>query len=167
MTISRTAAKRDGNEPDIIRAARALGAVVLQQSGEGLPDLLVAHKGTMYLVEVKMPGAPLKPAQAETFAVLHAVGVPIYVVETPEQMQTIIRGPAMRYEDMPLRWLPNARPVEGKRKRPQRPGVDKARNVAELCCADGCSRSRATGSYGCEKHPAAVDEVLPPPRLKR
>jgi hypothetical protein len=145
VTISRTAAKRDRNEPAVIRAARALGAVVLQQSGEGLPDLLVCHAGRTHLVEVKMPGEPLKPAQAETFAALHAVGVAVYVVERTDDMLAIL---ARRAEP----WAPNSRAVEGVKQRPHRPGVDRARTVGELCIVDGCPLSMAPRRMHCLKH---------------
>lgn len=145
MTISRTAAKRDGNEPAIIRVARALGAVVLQQSGEGLPDLLVGIAGKMYLVEVKMPGEPLKPAQEKTFAALRAVGVPVFIAEEPSDMRALLDGALMP-------WRPDSRPVEGKRKRAHRPGVDKARTIGEICEAAGCATSRREGRAFCAKH---------------
>ena len=49
------ARKRDANERDIIIALRARGATVEQLDGYGVPDLLVAFRGRLYLLEVKEP----------------------------------------------------------------------------------------------------------------
>lgn len=51
--MSRYARKRDANEKQIIQALREVGAFVEQLSGTGTPDLLVAHRGRLYLIEVK------------------------------------------------------------------------------------------------------------------
>lgn len=47
------AARRDGNEGEIVGALRAVGATVAKLSGDGIPDLLVEHRGVLYLVEIK------------------------------------------------------------------------------------------------------------------
>lgn len=49
------ARKRDENERGIVQALRAIGASVTQLDGSGIPDLLVARAGAMWLLEVKMP----------------------------------------------------------------------------------------------------------------
>lgn len=56
-------ARRDQNEKGIVEALEAQGFVVDRMSGKGLPDLLVSKAGRQWLVEVKMPKAPFKPAQ--------------------------------------------------------------------------------------------------------
>lgn len=53
MSIHRTAAKRDHNELEIIKALRAAGYSVQQLSGTGVPDLLVGVGGVNVLLEVK------------------------------------------------------------------------------------------------------------------
>lgn len=63
MAIHRRAAKRDGNEPEIIRALLAVGATVEQVSKENAPDLDVGFRGQDYKIEVKMPGKHLLPGQ--------------------------------------------------------------------------------------------------------
>jgi hypothetical protein len=143
----RRAAKRDKPERSIISAAEALGAVVLQVSGVGLPDTLVLHKGRTYLVEVKQSGAPITHAQSLTFSRITKSGVPVYVVETPEDMhRLLVAYPSLRP------WSPDSRPVEGKKKRPHRYGVDRARTLAECCLEHGCARSRLMGEDYCLKH---------------
>jgi hypothetical protein len=51
----RHAARRDDNEPEIVEALRWAGALVDRIDGKGVPDLLVAHRGRIYLLEVKNP----------------------------------------------------------------------------------------------------------------
>jgi len=49
------AAKVDANQGEIVRALRAVGAIVqvLSDVGKGCPDLLVGFKGMNFLIEVK------------------------------------------------------------------------------------------------------------------
>lgn len=51
----RRAARRDGNEPEIVAALRAAGASVSALNGDGIPDLLVGYRGETFLLEVKLP----------------------------------------------------------------------------------------------------------------
>lgn len=59
MSIHRTAAKRDGNEREIIDALKAVGASVQPLSAKGCPDLLVGYRGENILMEVKLPKGKL------------------------------------------------------------------------------------------------------------
>jgi hypothetical protein len=61
----RHAAKRDANEGDIVAYLRAVGCKVDRISGTGTPDLLIGYRGINLLMEVKMPGKKLRPAQEE------------------------------------------------------------------------------------------------------
>lgn len=65
MPIPRFAAKRDRNEPEIIRALEKVGAIVTQLSQPGVFDLLVGFRGVLYLLEVKDKGGSLTDAQIE------------------------------------------------------------------------------------------------------
>lgn len=51
----RTAAKVDANQSAIVKALRQVGAKVqpTHTIGKGMPDLLVAFRGTWFLLEVK------------------------------------------------------------------------------------------------------------------
>ncbi len=53
--MSRTRARADRNQPEIVGALRAYGASVacLHQCGGGIPDLVVGFRGRNFLVEVK------------------------------------------------------------------------------------------------------------------
>lgn len=83
MSLHRRAAKRDENEAGIIDALRAVGCTVTPLSGTGVPDLLVGHRGTTLLLEVKMPRKGLTDAQA----VFHASwkGAPIHIVTSADE----------------------------------------------------------------------------------
>lgn len=61
----RYAAKRDENQPEIVKALRAEGAYVecLHTVGGGFPDLYVEFGGLRTLMEVKMPGERLTERQ--------------------------------------------------------------------------------------------------------
>lgn len=73
MAINRYAARRDGNEAEIIEALRAVGATVVQLSDTGYPDLLVGYadpetgEQCNYLIEVKAENGKLTPPQFEFF----------------------------------------------------------------------------------------------------
>ena len=56
----RRAAKIDANQPAIVDALRACGAVVqsLAAVGNGCPDLLVAYRGHTIIVEIKDGSKP-------------------------------------------------------------------------------------------------------------
>jgi len=61
-------ARRDANEPEVVKALRAQGFSVERISGEGISDLIVG-KGTFErLVEVKGPGKKHTDAQVKFLA---------------------------------------------------------------------------------------------------
>lgn len=55
----------DANQPDIVAGLRAVGATVLHlhELGRGVPDILVGHRGNLYLFELKSERGHLTPAQ--------------------------------------------------------------------------------------------------------
>ncbi len=56
--MNHRAKRRDANEPAIVAALEAAGAVVQRlDDGGGVPDLLVAYAGRTHLLEVKNPDA--------------------------------------------------------------------------------------------------------------
>ena len=79
--------RTDNNQKKIVIFMRKLGATVLDLSGvgKGCPDLLVAFKGLLYLVEVKNPERKWK--YTEDQEVFHKVwGSAIHTVETEEDV---------------------------------------------------------------------------------
>ena len=56
----RRAARIDQNHGEIVDALRAIGCSVLSLAalGKGVPDLLVARNGRMWLIEIKDGGKP-------------------------------------------------------------------------------------------------------------
>ena len=65
MSLRRYAAKRDENEAPIVHCLRKCGALVQPLSMPGMPDLLIAYRGRLLLVEVKQPKKKLTAAQRE------------------------------------------------------------------------------------------------------
>jgi hypothetical protein len=77
----RVAAKRDANEGEIVAALEAIGALVMKINQRDLPDLLVAFRGKLHMIEVKMPGEKLRPGQKSIHGAL--MGYPVYVAQSP------------------------------------------------------------------------------------
>jgi hypothetical protein len=65
MPIPKYAAKRDENEPEIVQDMRELGAVVVLLNIPDEPDLLIAWRGVLMLVEVKTEKGKLSAGQRE------------------------------------------------------------------------------------------------------
>lgn len=65
--MARRAARIDKNQPEIVRALRAVGASVchLHTVGTGVPDIAVGYGGVTYLLEIKSAEGELTPAQVE------------------------------------------------------------------------------------------------------
>lgn len=85
MSIRRHNAKRDEIEPLIVAALEAMYCQVYRLDTPC--DLLCKHRGQLILIEVKMPGEPLTPAQkkfAETW--------PLNVVRSVEDAISLITG---------------------------------------------------------------------------
>ena len=88
--MRRRAAKIDRNQPEIVSALRAAGCRVqsLASCGAGVPDLLVGHGRTLFLLEVKdgslVPSArQLTPEQVLWHQ--HWKGYPIKVVNSVDE----------------------------------------------------------------------------------
>jgi hypothetical protein len=65
MGLKRWGAKRDANEKAIRTALQAVGALIIQLSETGAPDLLVAFRGRVTLLEVKQAKGKATVAQRE------------------------------------------------------------------------------------------------------
>ena len=63
MSLKRWNARRDDNEAPIVRVLEKCGALVCPLSIAGMPDLLVAYRGQLLLLEVKRPRRELSDAQ--------------------------------------------------------------------------------------------------------
>ena len=63
--MNRYARKADANQPEIVQALRQAGWTVhhTHTLGQGFPDLACGKHGTTVLVECKMPGEMLTPAE--------------------------------------------------------------------------------------------------------
>ena len=84
----RRAARTDGNHADVVKALRGAGMAVRSMAGvgQGFPDLLVAFRDTLVLLEVKdgsLPPSERKLTQQE--AEFIAAWPKTYVVTSPEE----------------------------------------------------------------------------------
>lgn len=84
----RRAAKVDANQASIVKALRKIGALVHSTAalGAGFPDLVAAHRGRVWLLEVKDGN---KPASAQNLteaeAEFHELwGGYVHIVNSPE-----------------------------------------------------------------------------------
>jgi len=86
----RRAAKRDGNEAEIVAAIRAAGYWCVQVSHAGLPDLVCGRKGrpTIVLLEVKDGNGDLTEAQLRFWQL--SEGAYRFVVRSPEAAVQIL-----------------------------------------------------------------------------
>ncbi len=75
-------ARRDANEPEIVRTYEALGYLVCRDLRV---DLLVIGQGDIFLVEVKTPTGKLKGQQIKFIADCQARGVVVPVARTIEE----------------------------------------------------------------------------------
>lgn len=82
MSIHRRAAKRDGNEPDIVNALVRAGAVVHRLSATGIPDLLVGFRGETFLLEIKDDRGTLTDDEKSFFTSWSGTGGGAFVVRS-------------------------------------------------------------------------------------
>jgi hypothetical protein len=84
------AAKVDSNQVEIVSALRKVGCCVMHMHtlGKGVPDILVARRGRLWLVEVKGPKGKLTPGQ-EAF---HAAW-PVHVVRSVDDAINLVCAP--------------------------------------------------------------------------
>lgn len=73
MSINRYNAKRDKNEPEIVKALQAVGALVVRVSGRGVPDTLVIFREQAFLLEIKGEKGTLTEPQVEFFKLVGRV----------------------------------------------------------------------------------------------
>jgi hypothetical protein len=85
LSIRRHNAKRDGNEPGIIAALEAMGCIVHRMDTP--VDLLVLHRGTVHLVEVKAKRGTLTKDQRS-----FVKGWPVTVLRSVDDAISFARG---------------------------------------------------------------------------
>lgn len=86
----RRALRRDSNEPLVVEALRAVGALVFRLNERDLPDLLVGYRGQWLLIEIKGAAGPkggtkgrrLLPGQQAFHDQVRLRGLPVHVVRT-------------------------------------------------------------------------------------
>lgn len=89
MSLSRYACKTDSNSLAIKHALENVGCTVQRLNEAGVPDLLVARNGKMWLMEVKSPKGKLTVAQQSWHKWWRA---PVFVVKTVEGALNLVLG---------------------------------------------------------------------------
>lgn len=85
----RRAARRDKNEPHLMRYLHRIGAIVFQLNDPGIPDLLVFWRGNVLLFEVKSMQGTLTDEQTKFFDVCpHSA----FVVRSVSDIKNIMRS---------------------------------------------------------------------------
>jgi len=83
MTIHRWAARQDENQATVVAALREVGAGVWAIRWPY--DLLVAFRGTIYLLDCKMLGKELDEGQQRTLRLLESCGCTASAVHSAEE----------------------------------------------------------------------------------
>lgn len=86
--LMRRAAKIDANQPEIVAALRQVGARVqcTHTLGQGFPDLVVAYRGRVVLMEEKVGKAVLTPDESAFWCDWsNQAGDALVVVRSPEE----------------------------------------------------------------------------------
>jgi Holliday junction resolvase len=81
------AARKDANQAQLIADLRRLGASVSVLNGAGLPDLLVGHRRTNYLIEVKTARGVLTKPQCDFMATWAGA---VYVVRNLTEARKVL-----------------------------------------------------------------------------
>ena len=147
----RRAAKRDRNERRLVRRLIAHGFLWLANSHKGRPDGCALRSGRTLWCEIKEFGESFTPEQVETFNAMLAKGVPVYVLETEEDVDDLAREALPQWTGEGITVRDAKRTHKGKR--PHRPGYSRARpGEREMCVEDFCVTSQLPGKTKCAKH---------------
>lgn len=95
------ARKVDDNQPDVVKALRAVGVRVeprLARVGGGVPDLLCGYRGKLLLLEVKDGAKPksrrgLTPDERSWHEAWE--GYPVFMVASAEEAVAVVTGKRM------------------------------------------------------------------------
>lgn len=81
------AKQNDNNQQEIMHAFRVLGCKVFDTHtlGGGFPDLVLAYRGAIHLVEVKAIGGKLTPAEMD-----FCTNYPVRIVRTVDDVRELV-----------------------------------------------------------------------------
>lgn len=83
-------------EQALVRSVKAAGGICPKFTSpgcDGMPDrLLLLPGGHFAFVEVKAPGKKPRPLQVARHETLRRLGYRVYVLDSPAQIETIIKG---------------------------------------------------------------------------
>jgi hypothetical protein len=93
MTMPKYAPRRDNNHGEIIAAFKKLGCAVMDTSrqGGGFPDLLVAHRQNIRMVEIKNPKTSYgKKGLSKSQVAFSETGIKVHIVRTLDDVQNLV-----------------------------------------------------------------------------
>jgi len=96
-------AKRDKNEPEIVKALTRIGCSVERINEKGVPDLLVGRGGRTFLLEVKDGESSTNKQQDEFFASWK--GDTALVVRSPEEAIEAVSGRFRSMQEQYEQWM--------------------------------------------------------------
>lgn len=96
MSLIRPNPKRDASERLIVDYLRKRGALVIRQSGKGLPDLLIGWCGRWLLAECKTEKKGLTPGQETFFHEARRRGLPAAIIRDWQEAKALLDGYARR-----------------------------------------------------------------------
>ena len=83
-------------EQKLRKEVEALGCLCLKfvsPGRAGVPDrIILAHGGRAVFVELKAPGEKPRPIQLHVHKQFRKLGFPVYVVDSPNQIQEVLRA---------------------------------------------------------------------------
>lgn len=79
----------DANQPEIVKAARSVGAfvIILSTLGHGVPDILVVFRGQYWLMELKVGKEGLTDDEKKFAA---SCPVPVHIIRSKEDLFILI-----------------------------------------------------------------------------
>ena len=82
-------------EKKLLSAVKAVGGIcpkLISPGTDGMPDRMILLPGARIgFVEVKAPGKRPRPLQVVRHKQLRSLGVPVFVLDDPDQIQRIIK----------------------------------------------------------------------------
>jgi len=159
----RRAFRKDSTEKAIRQRAEAMGFLWLENTAttKGRPDACLLRGGETFWCEVKTPNEPFTKAQLTEFPRIVAKGVPVYVLEHPDDVVHLMGGNLRPWAPSDATPTSTGRGSRAKKPRVHKPGVSRARRINEMCWCAGCVRSVVPGTLWCETHTADATPASP------
>lgn len=95
MSLNRYAVRRDANEPELVKVARKLGAVMLKH---GPLDWWCGYRHRWWPVEIKVEKGRMRPLQKQFLALCQQSELPVQVWRSVECVVAALNAPREKHE---------------------------------------------------------------------